>query len=313
MLRPSGRGYFISGLAIAASLAFVATAAALSTMTAASAASRKGLTICPMQGESQARVKGVDERLDIALADGRILHIAGLDPPRPTPDAPGRDSAARDQLAAKLLGQNIGLLPVAQKPDRWGRIPVLAFQETLSRVSSEPDSSLAVFLLRAGLARVKPQAEIRPCLKEWLATEADARSRRLGLWADPYYAIIAADDSSGFAEKAATDVIVEGRLAEAASSQFGLRLKLGSGRGRGFSVIILQRNIKIFERASMNFNSLIGRSLRVRGLLDTRFGPQIEIASPDEIELIVGEENKAELAVRAKTPATITQAAPEEP
>jgi hypothetical protein len=42
----------------------------------------------------------------------------------------------------------------------------------------------------------------------------------------------------------------------------------------------------------MKFSSLIGRDLRIRGLLDMRFGPQIEIASPDAIELIAGGEVK---------------------
>ncbi len=305
MLTLLGRCVFICGLALAASFAILAILVAPT----AAAAPRKGLGACPAQGESSARVTGVDERLDLALADGRIVHLAGLDPPRPTPEAPERDSQARELLAAKIRAQNIDLTPLAQKPDRWGRIPALAFLQG----AEEPERSIALILLRAGLARVKPQAEIRPCLKAWLAAEAEARAGRLGLWADPYYAIIAADDSSGFAEKAATDVIVEGRLANVVSSQIGLRLQFGSGHGRGFSVIILQRNVRIFEQAAMKFNSLVGRSLRVRGLLDTRFGPQIEIVSPDEIELIVGEENKAELQVRAKPREVITQVPPEKP
>ena len=294
--------FFISGLALAASLIILPPPAA-------SPAPRKGLGACPADGESAARVTGVDERLDIALADGRIARLAGLDPPRPTPEAPERDTEARAVLAAKIRGQNIDLTLLSQKPDRWGRIPALAF---LAR-AGESERSIALILLRAGLARVKPQVEIRPCLKAWLAAEAEARAGRLGLWADPYYAVIAADDSSGFAEKAATDVIVEGRLASVVSSQMGLRLQFGTGHGRGFSVIILQRNVRIFEQAAMKFHSLVGRSLRVRGLLDTRFGPQIEIASPDEIEPIVGEENKAELELRAETPASITQVPPKKP
>jgi hypothetical protein len=44
--------------------------------------------------------------------------------------------------------------------------------------------------------------------------------------------------------------------------------------------------VKIFEQAGFDFEALIGRRLRVRGLLDLRFGPQIEISSADEIELI---------------------------
>jgi hypothetical protein len=51
-------------------------------------------------------------------------------------------------------------------------------------------------------------------------------------------------------------------------------------------VTILQRNLAIFERSGLRFDALIGRRLRIRGLLDLRFGPQIEISSPDELELI---------------------------
>jgi hypothetical protein len=36
-------------------------------------------------------VAAVDERLDLTLADGTRLKIAGIDPVRPTPDAPERD------------------------------------------------------------------------------------------------------------------------------------------------------------------------------------------------------------------------------
>lgn len=35
--------------------------------------------------------------------------------------------------------------------------------------------------------------------------------------------------------------------------------------------------------------------VRVRGLLDTRFGPQIEISNPDEIE-IIGQDQDAQAA-----------------
>lgn len=63
-------------------------------------------------------------------------------------------------------------------------------------------------------------------------------------------------------------------------------LQFAPRHDRAFSVTILQRNVKIFEQAGFDFHALIGRRLRVRGLLDLRFGPQIEISSADEIELI---------------------------
>jgi hypothetical protein len=36
----------------------------------------------------------------------------------------------------------------------------------------------------------------------------------------------------------------------------------------------------------VDVHALVGHRLRLRGLLDTRFGPRIELADPDEIEVI---------------------------
>ena len=53
-----------------------------------------------------------------------------------------------------------------------------------------------------------------------------------------------------------------------------------------FAVTILQRDVKIFDRAGFGFHALIGQRIRVRGLLDLRFGPQIEVSEPDAIEIV---------------------------
>ncbi|MGB6177558.1 MAG: hypothetical protein WBF43_14765, partial [Methylocella sp.] len=54
--------------------------------------------------------------------------------------------------------------------------------------------------------------------------------------------------------------------------------------GWDFSVAILPRNRKTFAAAYSSLAGLTGQTVRVRGLLDTRFGPQIEISDPDELE-----------------------------
>jgi endonuclease YncB( thermonuclease family) len=308
----SRRQFSFGSRQIAAAILMVSLAAPASFAAPRKAPGTSGA--CPAQGDSRAVVAGVDERLDVALEDGRILHLAGVDPPRPTPEAPELDMQARDRLAAIIRGRTVSFTSLAPKPDRWGRIPAFVFVE----VSDAADHSIAAMLLEAGFARVRPQAEIRPCLKIWLAAEAEARRAGLGLWADPYYAILAVGEGSAFAEKAATDIIVEGRLADAVAGRTGVRLEFGpleagSGRSRNFSVIILQRNVRIFEQAGMKFNSLIGRNLRIRGLLDMRFGPQIEISSPDEVELIAGEDNQAKLEAQASKPNAITPVPHKEP
>ena len=114
--------------------------------------------------------------------------------------------------------------------------------------------------------------------------EAGARASGLGLWADPYYAIIAAADRLSFAEKAGSSVIVEGRITGVASRRPRITLYFGPRQGWDFSVTILPRNRATFETAYSSLSGLTGQTVRVRGLLDIRFGPQIEISDPDEVE-----------------------------
>lgn len=228
------------------------------------------------------RVTFVNERLELTLADGRLLKITGLDPPRPTPGDPDLDVNSSVKLADWLVGRDVAFRLLESRPDRWGRLAVEAFAPVGDPTS--PARPLAQAALAAGLARFAPGDAARGCRTALLAAEAGARAAALGLWADPYYAVIAAGDHDGFAGKAGTSVIVEGRVIDVERSAYRTTLHFGSRRGRDFSVTILQRNTKIFAAAGMDFESFKGRMIRVRGLLDTRFGPQIEVSGPDEIE-----------------------------
>ncbi len=211
-----------------------------------------------------------------------MLRLAGFEPVRPTPDNPDFDAIARDVLARAVSGA-IGFISLSPGPDRWGRIPVFA---TLSgQEKGAARSSLAALLLTLGYGRFMPEPEARPCQADFLAAEAGARARRSGLWRDPYYAVIAASDTRAFAEKAATNVIVEGRVSDIDIRPRRSYLLFGPRGSGGFAVTILQRNVKIFERARFEVHALIGKQIRVRGLLDLRFGPQIAVSDLASIEV----------------------------
>ena len=228
------------------------------------------------------RVTFVNERLELTLADGRLLKIIGLDPPRPTPGDPDLDVNSSVKLADWLVGKDVAFRLLESRQDRWGRLAVEAFAPVGDPTS--PAQPLAQAALAAGLARFEPGGGARQCRTSLLVAEASARAAALGLWADPYYAVIAAGDHDGFAGKAGTSVIVEGRVIGVERSAYRTMLLFGARRGWDFSVTILQRNTKIFGAGGVDLESLKGRSIRVRGLLDTRFGPQIEVSGPDEIE-----------------------------
>jgi endonuclease YncB( thermonuclease family) len=264
--------------------------------TAARAAAALG-TNCPSAGTQSAKVAKVDANLDLALQDGRSLHLAGLDPPQPTEHAPDFPLRARDALAA-LVSNGISFVPLASRPDRWGRIPAFVF---VPAGAGEPAEAVADFLLAQGFARFMPMPEAHACRIAFLAAEEKARHAKLGLWDDPYYAIIEATNRAAFAAKAATNIIVEGRLVEVTSTSFRSTLQFAARHERAFSVTILQRNVAIFERSGLDFRALIGSTLRVRGFLDLRFGPQIEISSADNIELITNIQKPGGLARQSET------------
>jgi Staphylococcal nuclease homologue len=188
------------------------------------------------------------------------------------------------------LGKKCLFRPLELGPDRWGRVVALVFavaaESAVESTNGPGPAHLPVgeALIDAGLARYEPNAAARPCRSALLAAEAGARASGLGLWADPYYAIIAAADRPSFAEKAGSSVIVEGRITGIASRRPRITLYFGPRQRGDFSVTILPRNSKTFEAAYSSLAGLTGQTVRVRGLLDTRFGPRIEISDPDELE-----------------------------
>ncbi|QAY95087.1 hypothetical protein CWB41_04550 [Methylovirgula ligni] len=251
------------------------------------AAQSPAASACPAAGIEAAAVASVDQRLEIHLKDGRVLRLAGFEPVRPTPDNPDFDTIARDVLTsvlARAIPGAIGFIPLSPVPDRWGRIPVFAFLSGQEKGAGQP--SLAELLLTLGYGRFMPEPEARPCQADFLAAEAGARARRNGLWQDPYYAVIAASDTRAFAEKAATNIIVEGRVRDIDIRPRRSYLLFGPRGSGGFAVTILQRDVKIFEQAGFAVHALIGKRIRVRGLLDLRFGPQIAVSDLASIEVV---------------------------
>jgi endonuclease YncB( thermonuclease family) len=237
-----------------------------------------------MDQAARAEVRSIDDRLDLTLVDGTILKLAGIEPPSPTPEDPGLDKSASLRLSAWLAGREVRFRALDDRKDRWGRMPALVFAEAGN--PGAPLLSVASAVLDAGLGRFAPVAAARPCRAALLAAEAAARHAKRGLWADPYYAVIAASDRDALYDRTGTSVVVEGSVLDVEAGRFRTTLFFGAQRGRDFSVTVSQRNVEIFRQAGSVLEELRGKMLRVRGLLDTRFGPQIEISTPEELEIV---------------------------
>jgi endonuclease YncB( thermonuclease family) len=234
---------------------------------------------CPAGSGERVSVASVNARGEIVLADGRAARLGGLD----IPDA-GRGEAesaanARAYLSSRLVGRAVELRILAAKPDRWGRLVVDISTADQGAAATE---SLALALLSAGLARVRPEVETRNCMTERLAAEDAARASGLGLWTDPYYGVVAASDLDELRQRDGQFAIVEGVVLRVGAGRD--RTWLDFGRRGSFTAVVATRQAKAFERAGLVLSALAGAKIRVRGAMDDRFGLRMAIEDPDQIE-----------------------------
>ena len=232
------------------------------------------------------RVAAVDERLEITLEDGRLLRLAGIERPRPSPANPGRPAQTRDQLRGWLLRPDlrVDLELLAAVPDRWNRLPARLFAPG----GDGTVQSVAEAVVEAGLARVEIDQLARPCLRPLLALEAKARREGLGLWRDPAFAVAAAADRAGLAARAGEMLLVEGLVSGVGAAAGRTYVNFGPIRTVDFAATVGRNNLAAFEKSGVLLSALSGKVVRVRGLLETQFGPQIELADPEAVELAAG-------------------------
>ena len=226
------------------------------------------------------RVAGVDERLDIALADGRLIRLAGLDPPNPV-RAGATAEAARKFLAAELTDREVELRLLASGTDRWGR--VLADLASAHSLGGSGDS-IASALLSAGYARVRPEFETRGCAAARLAIEDSARSRRLGLWSVPGVGVIQSSDAASLHRSDGQFVVVEGRVRRVGFGRSRLYLDLVPRDGP--TIVIARKLQSALAEAGRPVDRLVGETIRARGALDDRVGPRIEVSEASMIEIV---------------------------
>ncbi len=253
----------------------IALAAAFLLVTSAPTRAAEALNCRASAPREKVRVAKIGQKLDILLADGRLVYFPTLEPPRATSAAPDRPRYVAAQLTSLLAGRDLEMEKLGG-PDRWGRIPVKLF---VPGSSESVDVTLAAAgLVMAGIGAGGCGAQVR-------AAEAEARAASLGVWADPDFAVLDADRPESFARRAGTLALVEGRVTSIGHTRWRTYLNFGPGR-RDFSLTIARRRLKEFARANLSPQKLLHKFLRARGVVEMRAGPQIELFHPDQIEFI---------------------------
>ena len=267
------------------SCALGASAAAWAPARAQNPVERPSPTVCRSEAAGGGTVRVVTDGRSFTLDDGREIRLAGIEVPLPpgageTGPRAQAGLAARAALAALVEGAAIELGRSGAGSDRYGR---LLAQVTIVRDGRR--QSVAHEMLAQGFARVSAEVGERPCAEELLRRERAAREAKLGLWAEPYYAVVGAETLPELVAERGRFAVVEGEVWSVRESGGTIYVNFGRRWSQGLTVTIAKRNERNFIAAGLPPRTLEHRRVRVRGFIEERNGPRIEATRPEQIEI----------------------------
>jgi endonuclease YncB( thermonuclease family) len=228
---------------------------------------------CAFEVQGEGRVTDVTDARSFRLQDGRDVRLAGIDAAF-APEAAERQRA----LTVILAGREVRLRGGDDTPDRYGR--QTAFVWAL------PDETLVQQqLLTEGEAIVSTDVSDRECAAALLAAEASAREAKRGIWADP--AVIKNAESPGdILAGIGRMMLVEGKVLSVRQAGATTYLNFGRNWTRDFAVTIPRRALAGLAAAGLEPKALEYKRIRVRGVVEARTGPRIEVVRAGQIELL---------------------------
>jgi endonuclease YncB( thermonuclease family) len=224
---------------------------------------------CKLENASAGTVRAVLDGRSFVLTDGREVRLAGI-------EVPESSKAALE----KILGnRGVTLKTLGDDKDRHGRLPAFAF------VAGDPRSAQQV-LLTSGDARVSSRVGSAACAKPLLNAEQSARAAKRGLWSEPAHALRQADDPASVLAERGRFTLVEGRVLSVRESGGTIYVNFGRRWSEDFTATLLKRNERAFTTAGLDLKTLSGRTVRLRGVIEERGGPWLELLRPEQIEVI---------------------------
>jgi Staphylococcal nuclease homologue len=253
MRRPSAQK---TGKGVILTALLLASGPALSDPCAPAAETGESVTISVMRDDNR-----------LTLADGRVVQIAGLD---------------LASLRLPALAGREAVLVTAGPPDRHGAIHAGLYVE---------GEDLALALAAEGKARIRPAPGEEACYGQLMTAEDNARKARLGLWADPGYAVADAAVPESVSRYADAFAILTGRIQHIGMTKATVWIDFGSVWREDVTLAVPRRQWPRFEAAGLTEAALAGNVVRARGVVTMRGGPRIDITEPAAIERVASDRN----------------------
>jgi endonuclease YncB( thermonuclease family) len=223
---------------------------------------------CLFEQIGEGHVAEVNDSRSFRLDDGREIRLAGI-------EADGIDKRALTEI---LSDRDVTLRGTDDAPDRYGRQVAFAFLAA----SEVPVQRL---LLAQGNALVSAGTIEKDCVATLAAAEAEARQAHKGIWNDSNV-IKNAESSGDILAGIGRFTIVEGKVLSVRQAGATTYLNFGRNWTRDFAVTISRRAMAAMEAAGIAPKSLENRKIRVRGWVEGRPGPRIDLQGAAQIEIL---------------------------
>jgi len=221
----------------------------------------------------------------VKLDSGIVVKLIGTRAPSPKGARPGSVAeplagAAKAALAGLVQGKPVRLELDAEETDRYGRMEAELFLDDAASTWVEAG------MVEAGMARVEITPKDRRCVAELLPVEARARANRLGIWADPYYSVRDAAEPATLDGRVGHYELIEGEIVGTGEARGRDYLDFGQVWKNDLTATIEGKARTLFAAAGIDPLTLKGKRVRIRGWLQSRDGPLIELSAPEQIEVL---------------------------
>lgn len=232
--------------------------------------------VCPVAAQDACRLAAIGVGTVAAVRDGRTLLLDDGRELRLAAIEVNDDSVAA--LQSLVAGRGLRLEKLGPEHDRYGRLTALAYLD-------DKGPSVQQSMLEQGRARVSARIGNKACADLLLGAERTARATRRGLWADPNFAPLRSQDTGRIAAARGQFALVEGKVLSVRESGATIYLNFGRHWTHDFTATIPKRVRREFTAAGIDPKQLEGHPVRVRGWIEERGGPVMEVVAPEQIEL----------------------------
>ncbi len=211
------------------------------------------------------------------LEHGEKIRLIGIQAPEIFHDGRPPEAyaeAAREVLQLLAMGQQAEVQLNTPPTDRYGRFLGDVY------VGGQ---SLSLKLLESGAARIYLFADNHLPTAPLFAAEATARAANIGLWRLPEYALRNPENAKDYL---GTYQLVRGKIVNVAKVGKWIYVNFGQDYRTDFTAMIPVKREKAFNKAGLNLLRLGGKTVELRGWLESLNGAAMRLEHPAQLQVL---------------------------